>query len=181
MPEHKHPSHSLHVLGWKEWLALPDLDAPRVRAKIDSGAKTSALHAENITEFKRDGKTWLRFGMRLPWPGPHTLDDISNSNDDDENAEIVVPPLHYAEAPLLEYREVTSSNGSTESRPVITTDLALFGKRWPIEITLTRRSNMRFPMLLGREAMAGRAVVDVSRTFTATKPTKIKKLKQNVN
>ncbi|MDO4263732.1 MAG: ATP-dependent zinc protease [Deinococcus sp.] len=145
------PTHALHVLGWKEWVALPGLDIRRVRVKVDTGAKTSALHAEDCEEFELGGQRWVRFTLLLPWPGPLTQHEA--------------PPPRRAQAPLLEYRRVTSSNGESERRPVIRTDLGLFGQRWPIEITLTGRENMRFPMLLGREAIAGRAVVDVSRTY----------------
>ncbi|RTR28983.1 ATP-dependent zinc protease family protein [Deinococcus radiophilus] len=151
-----HPSHALHVLGWKEWVALPDLNLSRVRVKVDTGAKTSALHAEDPEEFEQQGQLWIRFTLLLPWPGPLTRNEA--------------PPARRVQAPLLEYRRVTSSNGHSERRPVICTDLELFGQRWPIEITLTERDNMRFPMLLGREAIAGRAVVDVSRTYTAQRP-----------
>ncbi|WP_189641636.1 ATP-dependent zinc protease family protein [Deinococcus piscis] len=143
-------THTLHVLGWKEWVALPDLGVSRVRVKVDTGAKTSALHAEDFEEFTLGGQRWVRFTLLLPWPGPLTR--------------YAAPPPQQAQAPLLDYRRVTSSNGESERRPVIHTDLELFGQRWPIEITLTGRANMRFPMLLGREAIAGRAVVDVSRT-----------------
>lgn len=153
----KHPTHALHVLGWKEWVALPELGIARVQVKVDTGAKTSALHADNLEEFEQAGRLWVRFSLLLPWP------DRSLPQDE--------PQLHHAAAPLLEYRQVTSSNGRSERRPVIHTALELFGQRWPIELTLTRRQDMRFPMLLGREAIAGRAVVDVSRTFTTASST----------
>lgn len=146
-----HPSHALHVLGWKEWVALPDLATGQIQVKVDTGAKTSALHADNLEEFERAGRLWVRFSLLLPWPDRSLLQNE--------------PQPHHAEAPVLEYRHVTSSNGRSERRPVIDTTLELFGQRWPIELTLTGRENMRFPMLLGREAIAGRAVVDVSRTF----------------
>lgn len=145
------PTHALHVLGWKEWVTLPDLGVSRVRVKVDTGAKTSALHAEHCEEFELGGQRWVRFTLLLPWPGPLTQHEP--------------PPPRQVQAPLLDYRRVTSSNGESERRPVIRTNLELFGQRWPIEITLTGRENMRFPMLLGREAIAGRAVVDVSRTY----------------
>jgi len=143
-------SRPLLTIGWREWLALPDLNVTDIKAKVDTGARTSALHALKIKVFERDDETWVSFKV--------------HPSQDDSKTTIVT------EARLLGYRNIRSSNGKTEHRPVILTTLELFGKRWPIELTLTRRSEMGFRMLLGRQAMKGRFVVDVSKSFLAKPP-----------
>ncbi|WP_436794014.1 ATP-dependent zinc protease family protein [Actinospongicola halichondriae] len=129
------------VIGWREWVRLPDL-APddAIKAKIDTGARTSAIHAWDIAHFQRDGEAWVRFSLH-----PRQRDD-----------EHVVT----AEARLVEQREVRSSNGEVENRCVVSTTLVLGDEQWPIELTLTKRDQMGFRMLLGRTAMAGRLRVD---------------------
>ena len=121
LPTPRH--HTLYLLGWQERIALPELHIAELPVKVDTGAKTSALHAENFAEFERGGERLVRFEVALPWP---------------PGAEPTAP-LRRAEAPLLDYRQVTSSNGAGELRPVIRTPLELFGERWPIEVTLTGR------------------------------------------
>lgn len=130
------------VVGWREWVQLPGLLGDRwVRAKVDTGARTSAIHAWDVCREQRgDGRTWLRFQLH-----PRQHDDV----------DVVA-----AEAPLLDEREVRSSNGDVELRPVIEAELALGPVRYPIELTLTNRDQMGFRMLLGRTGLAGRAVVD---------------------
>ena len=132
---------SPRVVGWREWVRLPDLlsDEP-IKAKIDTGARTSAIHAWDIETTERDGLTMVRFSLH-----PRQRDD----------AHVVV-----AEAPLLDEREVRSSNGDVERRLVVETTLAIAGLRYPIELTLTKRDQMGFRMLIGRTAMAGRLLVD---------------------
>ena len=133
------------TVGWREWLALPDLGLPAIKAKIDTGAKTSALHAFKVEPFEQDGLASVRFWM-------HPL----QKRDD-----VVVE----CTAPLLEQRDVTDSGGHREKRYVVRTRLQLAGSSYPIELTLTNRDTMQFRMLLGRQAMASRVVVDPAKSF----------------
>ena len=119
--------------GWEEWIGLPDLGVPALRAKVDTGARTSALHAFDIEVFGPTAKPKVRFTVH-PIPG---RDDL------------VIP----CSAPIVDRREVTSSNGESEMRYVISSMLDVGGTRWPIDITLTNRSSMASRMLLGRQAL----------------------------
>ena len=119
--------------GWEEWIGLPDLGVPALRAKVDTGARTSALHAFDIETFGPNAKPKVRFTVH-PIPG---RDDL------------VIP----CSAPIVDRREVTSSNGDKELRYVISSTLEVSGQKWPIEITLTNRANMTSRMLLGRRAL----------------------------
>lgn len=118
------------LVGWNEVADLPELNISALPVKIDTGAKTSSLHAENIQFFKKDSRAWVRF-------------ETLNSNDE----------CIQIEAEVLDKRTVKSSNGRSQSRYVIKTHLSLGGENWPIELTLADRSKMRFKMLLGRRAM----------------------------
>jgi hypothetical protein len=133
------------VLGWREWVALPDLAIPHIKAKVDTGAKTSALHAFYVQPFERDGAPWVRFGV-------HPLQGST--------AQIVE-----CEAPVKDVRRVTDSGGHAEMRPVIETALVVQGEPRVIELTLTDRENMMFRMLLGRSALKRRFVVDSGKSF----------------
>ncbi len=126
-------------LGWEEWLSLPDLKLPAIKAKIDTGARTSALHATRIEPFGSDKKPKVRFTVH-PIPGNYDLAIACT-------------------APVKDRREVTSSNGETELRFVIETHLQFGTQRWPIEVTLTDRDGMAYHMLLGRMALVDRCVV----------------------
>lgn len=137
------------MMGWREWLALPDLGLPAIKAKIDTGARTSALHAFEVERFKRRSKEYVRFSM-------HPLQ---------QNENLVVR----CEARLMDERAVTDSGGHQEQRYVIETDVVVANRRWPIELTLTNRDNMRFRMLLGRVAMHNRIWVDASRSYLCGK------------
>ncbi len=137
--------HLPHI-GWREWVALPDLGVGAIKVKVDTGAATSAMHVMHLRIVTVDGRKIARFNVhpiqrqRLP--------SIS------------------AEAPIVEMRNVRSSSGKEELRPVIRTRVELNGKRWPIEITLTRRDQLSFRMLLGRQAIRKRFVVDAGRSYT---------------
>ncbi|WP_417624557.1 RimK/LysX family protein [Paremcibacter congregatus] len=123
------------VVGWEEWLALPSLGLPALKAKIDTGAKTSALHAFSIQPFGSDAKPRVRFTIH-PIP-------------DRPDVEII------CSAQVIDRREVTSSNGTNELRYVILVPVQMGDKTWDIEVTLTNRENMAYRMLLGRRAMEG--------------------------
>jgi ribosomal protein S6--L-glutamate ligase len=132
-------------LGWEEWLALPDLGLPAIKAKIDTGARTSALHAYVIEAFGPVDKPQVRFLMH---PDPK-----------DPSIEVT------CSARVLDRREVTSSNGETELRYVVETTAEMGGRKWPIQLTLTNRENMSYRMLFGREAMQPDMVVVPTTSF----------------
>lgn len=136
---------ALQVLGWREWLALPDLGLRSIKAKLDTGARSSSLHVEAIEEFERDRATWVRFA----------LDAKTRSG----------RRARWFEAPLVDRRRVTDSGGRTELRPFIHTRVRLGKDSFEIETNLSSRHGMLFPMLLGRTALAGRVVVDPARSF----------------
>ena len=133
------------VVGWREWVALPQLDIPAIKAKIDTGAKTSALHAHYIEPFSEGGIEKIKFGIR-PIRKRTKLE------------------LHCV-ADILDRRVVSDSGGHREERFVIQTIVELAGARWPIEMTLTNRDTMLFRMLLGRSAMADRFIVQPGESF----------------
>ena len=128
------------TVGWREWLALPELGIDKIKAKVDTGARTSCIHAFRVEEFIQDEQVWVRFWV-------HPIQD-------DNNTEI------QCQAKVIDQRTVTDSGGHQEQRYVIQTQLLIGGQQWPIEATLTNRDTMKFRMLLGRTAMAGRIVVD---------------------
>ncbi len=135
----------LREVGWREWVALPDLGLPSIKAKVDTGARTSALHAHNVRIFRRKGVRWVRFNV---WP-------LQKAKE----------PEIICEAPIVGERTVSDSGGHRESRIVIVTDLLLGEMRYPIEMTITRRDTMLFRMLLGRTAMKGRLLVNPGASF----------------
>ena len=133
------------VIGWREWVTLPDLAIPHIKAKVDTGAKTSALHAFYVRPFERNGESWVRFGV-------HPLQSS-------------VAQVVECEARVKDVRRVTDSGGHAEMRPVIETTLLVQGEKRVIELTLTDRENMMFRMLLGRSALKRRFVVDSGKSF----------------
>jgi ribosomal protein S6--L-glutamate ligase len=128
------------IIGSREWCSLPELGIELIKAKIDSGAKTTALHADNLTKFSRDGEYWVKFSLHPLKSKPELLVEC--------------------EAKLLEKRIIKSSNGTKEERFVIETQLVLGNSSYPIEVTLTNRKLMGFQMLLGRQAMNKRVLID---------------------
>ena len=135
------------LLGWREWVGLPGLGLPLIKAKVDTGARTSTLHAFYVEIFRRGGEERVRFGVH-PLRGRAMVE------------------VH-CEAPVLDRRVVSDSGGHKEQRCVIRTPLEIGGRVWPIEVTLTNREDMLFRMLLGRTAIAGRGIVDPARSFVA--------------
>ncbi len=129
------------VLGYIEDISLPDLGV-QCLAKVDTGACTSSLHAEQIETFDRDGQPWVRFHVKF------------------DNAEITIDQV--CEAPVIAQRTIASSNGQRSQRYVIRTRMSARGETFNAEISLSHRGSMRYPMLLGRKAIAGRFLVDVA-------------------
>lgn len=148
------------IIGWREWLLLPDLGIEAVKAKIDTGARTSSLHAAHIKKFERDGKDWVRFDV-------HPLQ---------RNTRICV----HAEAEVLEFREIRSSSGHSDRRPVVMTTVTWNGESWPVELTLSSRDKMGFRMLLGREAVRGRFLVDAGGSWYGGRPESVIRKRSSV-
>jgi len=128
------------VVGSEEWCCLPQINIPGIKARVDSGAKTSALHAVNIIPFKKNGAPWISFDV-------HPLQNDGKTT------------IH-CEAPIHDKRKVKSSSGTTEIRFVIKTVISIADYNWEIEITLSNRDSMGYRMLLGRQAMSGKMLVD---------------------
>ncbi|MDF1821481.1 MAG: ATP-dependent zinc protease [Alcanivoracaceae bacterium] len=134
----------MDMVGWREWVALPALGIDAIKAKVDTGARTSALHAFQVSPFERDGQDWVRFSMH---PFQHDGDTVVE-----------------CEAPVADRRTVTDSGGHREERYVIETDLLIAGATRRVEVTLTDRETMIFRMLIGRTAMQA-LTVDPSASF----------------
>jgi hypothetical protein len=138
----------LQVLGWREWVEFPDLKLGPIKAKVDTGARTSCLHAFELDPFERDGKSWIRFKV-------HPVQK--------DNSVVV-----QCEAPVFDQRPVTDSGGHTEQRYVIRTRLEIGAWQQAVEMTLTGRDTMRFRMLIGRTTMkAGGFVVNPAISYQA--------------
>ncbi len=133
------------MVGWREWLVLPTLGIDRIKAKIDTGARTSALHAFSVVDFQRNGRQWVRFGI----------------HPDQYSTETEI----FCESPVHDVRVVADSGGHREERYVIIADVQAGAMCFPVEMSLTSRDTMRFRMLLGRTAMRRRFMVDPSRSF----------------
>jgi hypothetical protein len=138
------------AVGWREWVALPEWQVPHLKAKIDTGARTSSLHAFGSQWFDRGGAPWVRFEIH-PWQRST------------EDATVV-------EAAVIGTRDIRSSSGEVEHRPVVRTTIVLAGVPVPAEITLTRRDEMGFRMLVGREALRRRFVIDPGLSYVGGRP-----------
>ena len=147
----------LPIIGWREWVGLPQLGINRIKVKVDSGARSSSLHASNIEIFEDQDQAKVRF--------------IVHPIQRKESRVVEV------EAPVLELRSVRSSSGESSMRPVIITDVQLLGITWPVELTLADRQEMRFRMLLGREAFRQRFLVDAGRSYYGGRPKRTKRKK----
>lgn len=146
------------TIGWREWVSLPDLSVEWIKAKVDTGARTSSLHAFDVERFRARGRDMVRFLI----------------HPDQRSVERTI----LAEAELLEERKVKNSGGQTEVRPVILTTVAILGERLEVELTLTRRDLMGFRMLLGRQAVRNRFLVDPGRSYYSQRPRRKKKTKR---
>ena len=145
----------LPVIGWREWVKLPDLGVARVKVKVDTGARSSALHVFDLCEFSKGGKKWVRFKMH---PEQRSQKNIIE-----------------AEAEVLDFRYIKSSSGKATNRPVIITNVELLGLVWPVELTLANRDEMGFRMLLGRQAARQQFLVDPGGSYYGGKPKRKKK------
>ena len=142
------------IIGWREWVKLPDLGIKTIKAKTDTGAKTSSIHAVDIEYFKKGRRPWVKFKV----------------HPEQRNSKKTI----VCKAPLLEKRRVKSSNGQVQERPVITTKIHLGIVSWDIELTLTDRSSMGFRMLLGRDGLKKLFLVDVAKSYLGEKMRKRK-------
>lgn len=133
------------MVGWREWVALPDFGVPRIKAKVDTGARTSVLHAFRVQEFVEADTLWARF-------------EIHPAQRSSRDSRTVI-------APVVEHRRIRSSNGSVQNRPVIRTTLEILGQQFTIDLTLTNRDEMGFRMLIGRVALRRRFLVDPTRSY----------------
>lgn len=147
-----HSSRPAISAGWREWVGLPDLDVEYIKAKLDTGARSSALHAFNLVEFERDGAAWVRFSVH-PW---------QRSAQDE----------HTVELPVHDRRTIRSSTGHVQQRYVVRMHLRLMDQTFPVDVTLARRDAMGFRLLIGREALRHGFVVDSGRSYLGGKPSK---------
>lgn len=145
----------IHTFGWREWVSLPDIGIKQIKAKVDTGARTSALHAFELRTYSENGRDRVEFRIH---PLQKDLDTVVTCNAD-----------------VLDKRIVTDSGGHKEERFVVETTLAIGNLAWPIEVTLTSRDDMLFRMLLGRTAIRNRAQVDPARSYLVGKKKRFRK------
>jgi hypothetical protein len=146
-------SHLTSVAGWREWVSLPELGVDWIKAKLDTGARTSALHAFDLQEFERDGRAWVRFSIH-PWQ---------------ESAADAVT----AELPVHDVRQVRSSSGHVQERYVVLLELRIGERVVNTEVTLSRRDEMGFRLLVGREALRQGFLVDSERSYLGGRPKRV--------
>lgn len=137
-------SYSVPQLGWREWLSLPELGIKHIKAKVDTGARSSALHVESMMPYVDKGAQWVRFEVQTG--------DLNH-------------PLMECHAMVTDQRKVTDSGGHSKQRLFIISTVQIGLMRYPIELNLTSRQSMLFPMLLGRTAIAGRFLVNASASY----------------
>ena len=140
------------VVGWREWVSLPDLGVPWVKAKLDTGARSSSIHAFDLEPFEHDGDPWVRYSIH-PWQ---------------RSAEEAVG----CESQVIEQRSIRSSSGHTDVRYVVALDISLAGRTVTAEVTLSRRDEMGFRMLVGREALRKGFLVDPHRSYLGGRPSR---------
>jgi hypothetical protein len=133
------------IVGAIETCSLPDIGIHELNVRIDTGAKTSSLHVDEVAHFRKKGKPWVSFDIH---PNIHNVDEVVR-----------------CESPVRDIRRIKSSNGEVEERYIIRTPLTLGDQTWAIDISLTDRSEMSFLMLLGREGMGSKLLVDPSETY----------------
>lgn len=142
----------LQIIGWREWVSLPGLNIEKIKAKVDSGARTSSLHAFDMKIYQRKDKEYVKFSIH-----PNQRNSLNEIE---------------CTAQIFEYRKVKSSNGQTELRPVILTKVSLLDEEWEIEMTLTNRDEMGFRMLLGRESIRNRFLIHTGKSYFGNKKKK---------
>ncbi|MEM7783015.1 MAG: RimK/LysX family protein [Planctomycetota bacterium] len=150
----------LPVIGWREWIGLPDFGVKNIKVKVDTGARSSAIHVFDLKEFDRDGSAWVKFKIH---PQQRKSDKTI-----------------LCEAKILDYREIRSSSGVAVRRPVIQTTIRLLNETLPVELTLANRDQMGFRMLLGRQAVRHHFIVDPGGSYYGGKPKRKKKAQPNV-
>jgi hypothetical protein len=139
------------LVGWREWVEMPDLGLPAIKAKIDTGARTSCLHAFSVEPFLRKGVRHVRFKLHPVQRKKYIVSECT--------------------AKVVDRRHITDSGGHRELRYVILTRLHIGEVEWETEMTLANRETMTFRMLLGRKALEGRALIDASLSFVNGKVT----------
>ena len=132
-------------IGWQEWAGFPELCTTRIKAKIDTGAKTSAIHAFSVSEFERDGAPWASF----------ILHPVQRRK---------LPEIT-CQAPIVDRRMIRSSNGIAQERLVIRTTMRMGDREWPVDLSLTNRDDMGFRLLVGRDALKKSILIHPARTF----------------
>lgn len=152
MPSPTAPEHdAAHtVVGWREWVALPQAGVEWVKAKVDTGARSSSIHAFDLEAFESDGQEWVRFSIH-PW-----------QRSDEDHVELSLP--------VLDRREVRSSNGQVEQRYAVAMDVTLAGRTITTVMTLSNRDEMGFRMLIGREALERGFLVDSATSYAGGRP-----------
>lgn len=145
-------SAQLAIAGWREWIGLPDLDVSWVKAKLDTGARSSAIHAWDIEPFERDSAEWVRFQLH-PWQ----MSDLDAVD---------------VELPVVDRRTIRSSTGHEEERYVVRTKIRVLDLDLTADLTLTNRDEMGFRMLVGREALRGSILVDPGRSYIGPRPSR---------